>query len=70
MIPACRHAAPNKIFSRRASLMNSLSPTSIDPIGAPSPFDRQNIIAVTCSAYSETWAPATAQALKILAPSR
>ena len=27
----------------RASSMNSLLPTSMDPTGAPSPFERQNI---------------------------
>jgi hypothetical protein len=43
-------APPKRILSLRASLMNSRSPTSTDPIGAPSPLDRQNIIASAAEA--------------------
>ena len=50
MMPACRQAAPNRIFIRLASLMKSESPTSIEPMGAPRPLDRQNIIALTSAA--------------------
>ena len=70
MIPACRQAPPNRIFSRRASRMNSRLPASNDPIGAPSPLDRQNISASTCRVYSATAVPATTAALKMRAPSR
>ena len=45
-------------------------PAGNDPIGAPSPLDRQNISASTCRVYSATVVPATTAALKIRAPSR
>ena len=43
MIPAWRHAPPYRIFSRRASRAISAGPHRTEPIGAPSPFERQNI---------------------------
>jgi hypothetical protein len=70
MIPACRHAPPKAILSRRASRMNSTSPASTDPIGAPRPFDRLSISASACIAYATTVAPVTVHALNSRAPSR
>ena len=70
MIPAWRHAPPNRIFSRRASRMCSSVPHSSDPIGAPRPFETQNIIVSTSRVYSDTSTPAATAALKIRAPSR
>ena len=70
MMPACRHAPPNRIFSRRASRMCSRVPQTSDPIGAPSPFETQNIMVSTSRVYSDTSTPAATAALKIRAPSR
>ena len=69
LIPAWRQAPPNRTFARRAARMNSSSPQSTLPIGAPSPFDRQNISASTSAPYSATGVPEATLALKILAPS-
>ena len=43
VIPAWRQAPPKRIQSRRASGIRSAGPHSSDPIGAPSPFETQNI---------------------------
>jgi hypothetical protein len=45
-------------------------PQTSDPIGAPSPFETQNISVSTSAAYSATSTPEAALALKIRAPSR
>jgi hypothetical protein len=50
--------------------MNAASPRRREPIGAPSPFETQNIMASASAAKSLTSAPVTAHALKIRAPSR
>ena len=39
IIPACRIPPPNALRILRASLINSLVPHSIDPIGDDKPFD-------------------------------
>ena len=70
MIPAWRQAPPIRIFVRRASSTNAAEPHRTEPIGAPSPLDRQNMSASTSPAYSATGVPLAALALKIRAPSR
>ncbi len=44
-------------------------PQSNDPMGAPSPFDTQNITVSTSFVHSVTGTPAAAAALKMRAPS-
>ena len=68
--PACRQAPPNRILIRRPSRICSAVPQTSDPIGAPSPFETQNISVSTSAAYSATSTPEAALALKIRAPSR
>ena len=70
MMPACRQAPPNRMLRRRASRINSAGPQINDPIGAPRPFETQNIIVSTWRVHAETSTPAAAAALKIRAPSR
>ena len=50
--------------------MNSAEPASIDPTGALSPFDRQNITESTGMVRSRTSALSPIAALKMRAPSR
>ena len=45
-------------------------PSNIDPTGAPSPFDKQNITESTGRARSATVSPSAVAALKMRAPSR
>jgi hypothetical protein len=49
--------------------MRSFGPARIDPAGAPSPFERQNISVSAEAAISRTGIPSAAAALKIRAPS-
>src|SRR5581483_5500857 len=70
MIPACRHAPPNRILSRLASRMSAAGPHTSEPIGAPRPLDTQNIIVSASRVHSVTSQPAATAALKIRAPSR
>ena len=70
MIPACRQAPPYRIQMRRASRISSAGPHSIEPIGAPSPFERQNIIVSTCEVHAVTGSPVAAAAFHSRAPSR
>ena len=48
----------------------SAGPQSTEPIGAPRPFERQNIIVVDSAAISDASTPEATAALKIRAPSR
>ena len=70
MIPACRQAPPNRMLRRRASRICSADPQTTEPIGAPSPFERQNISVSTCEVHSVTSSPVAATAFQIRAPSR
>ena len=54
----------------RAFSMNSREPASMDPTGAPSAFDRQNITESNLRVMSATERPSAVAALKIRAPSR
>ncbi len=70
IMPACRHAPPNRIDRRRASRIISAGPQINDPIGAPRPFDRQNMRVSTSFVHAVTSTPAAAAALNMRAPSR
>ena len=48
----------------------SREPATIDPTGAPSPFDRQNMTESTLRVISATFSPSAVAALKMRAPSR
>ncbi len=50
--------------------MNACDPTTIDPTGADSPFDRQNITESNGSTTSATGTPSASAALNTRAPSR
>ena len=54
---------------RRASRISSAGPHSIEPIGAPSPLERQNIIVSTCEVHAVTGSPVAAAAFQTRAPS-
>ena len=69
VMPACRHAPPNRMLNLRASRMRSAGPQITDPIGAPRPFDRQNITVSTCCVQAVGSTPAAPAALNTLAPS-
>jgi hypothetical protein len=49
--------------------MKPAGPHRIEPMGAPRPLEKQNIMASTSAAYSLTSTPEAALALKIRAPS-
>ena len=70
MTPAWRQAPPKSTRRRRASFTNPRVPQTREPIGAPSPFETQNIIVSTSRVHSVTSTEAAAAALKIRAPSR
>jgi hypothetical protein len=70
MIPACRHAPPYRIQMRLASRIRSAGPHSTEPIGAPSPLLRQNIIVSTRLVHDRTSSPVAATAFQTRAPSR
>ena len=69
MMPACRQAPPYRIQIRRASRISSAGPQSIEPIGAPRPLERQNIIVSTWDVQAVTGSPVAAAAFQIRAPS-
>ena len=54
----------------RASAMKSAGPTSIEPTGAPRPFDKQNMIESDFRVSCATVLPDATAALKMRAPSR
>ncbi len=68
--PAWRIPPPSILRTIRASSMNSLLLTSMDPTGAPSPFERQNMTESKFFVTSATGFPRATPALKTLAPSR
>ena len=50
MTPAWRIEPPSRLRSTRAASITSAEPASIEPTGAPSPFDRQHITVVAWAA--------------------
>jgi len=69
-IPPCRSAPPNSFRARRARVMSFFDPIRIDPIGHPSPFEKQIDTVSNGSASSFGEYPRALQALKNRAPSR
>gem|GEM_PF-5808693 len=69
-MPACLMPPPIIFLLRRALSIKVFGPASIDPTGAHSPLDRQNITESTWAAMAAAGAPSEAAALKSLAPSR
>ena len=55
--PACLMLPPNTLRAMRARWMKSALPASIDPTGAPRPFERQNITESTFSVTLLTGVP-------------
>ena len=55
--------------ARRARAMNGVLPTTTDPTGAASPFDRQNVTESAGAAISAGVTPSATVALKKRAPS-
>ena len=69
-MPAWRMPPPRALRYIRARSMSLADPTSIDPTGAPSPFDRQNITVSKPLVKLRTSSPSAVAALKMRAPSR
>ncbi len=61
---------PSSLRFKRARSMNSRDPTTIEPTGAASPFDRQKVRLSTPAVSSLTGISSTAAAWKIREPSR
>ncbi len=61
---------PSILRSRRTRATNASSPATMEPIGAPSPLDRQNCTESACSATAAGDTPMAAAALNSRAPSR
>ena len=61
---------PSALRNTRALAIRSAKPTSIDPTGAPRPFDRQNITVSNPRVSVFTSTPSATAALKMRAPSR
>ena len=53
-MPTCRMPPPRRFRQMRASLMNSFVPSSIEPTGAPRPFESVNITESQCRVRSAT----------------
>ena len=53
-MPICRIPPPRRFRQMRASSIKSFDPSSIEPTGAPSPFDRVNITESQCRVRSAT----------------
>ena len=56
-MPTCRMPPPQRLRMRRACAMTSPGPTRIDPIGAPSPFEKHIISVSAQAAQSRTGMP-------------
>src|SRR5260370_730559 len=67
--PACRIPPPNIFRYTRPFSINAHVPTTIDPTGAPNPFDKQNIAESTLRVIVATLSPSTVSAFEILSPS-
>ena len=68
--PAWRIPPPNALRKMRALRICSAEPTSMEPTGAPRPFDRQNITVSKPRVRVCTSTPSAMAALKMRAPSR
>ena len=62
-------APPSSELIEAFQKITSDDPASIDPTGAPRPFERQNITESTLAAISRTGVPRNSAALKTRAPS-
>src|SRR6266436_1414975 len=69
-IPACRIPPPKIFLNFLARSINSASPATIDPTGAPRPFEKQTDTESAHEAYSLGDMPDAALAFQIRAPSR
>ena len=61
---------PKSLRLRRAEAMNSSEPTTAEPTGAPSPFEKQTEAESTWAATSAGERPAAIAAFQMRAPSR
>ena len=69
MTPACLIPPPNRFRRYLISSTADCSPQTIDPTGAPSPFEKQNWIVSADAAHRSAGKPVAATALKMRAPS-
>ncbi len=67
--PAWRIPPPSSLRARRARATNGPFPTTTEPTGADSPFDRQNVTLSAGAASSAGVTPRATTALKNRAPS-